>query len=267
MAKVITVASQKGGVGKTTTALNLGYSLSRFGDRVIVVDGDPQGGIGISTNLRKVTSTGLIQFMRGDCGPADIVMQSKDKAFSVVGIGINGPEDVFALETWGREKKLTQAIATLGENADYVIIDAPAGIGELVHSLFLASDSVLLVINCQIITLKTLPNFFKLMSYTQKENSSLRLEGILFTMMNKGKAEEAKLFNDFRQTYPEEVFFKTIIPNDALFTRASFKAIPIGLLSGGQRAARYYLDLAMELKERETQFGTGGGEDENEGLF
>lgn len=266
MGKIITIASQKGGVGKTTTALNLGYSLGRFGARVVILDSDPQGGIGISTNLKKVTSLGLINFLQGTTEVKDIVKYTKDRTMAIVGIGTDKPEDVLLLEKEAQNGNLGKSISTLAENVDYVIIDAPAGIGGLVNALFKASSSILIVLNSRILTLKTLPIILKMLTYSQKDNPDLRLEGIIFTMMNKDNKDEIRMYKEFKKTFPEEVFFKTIIPHDSLFEKASFKSIPIGLLRGGQKAARPYLDLAMELKERELQT-EGGIKDEDEGLF
>lgn len=267
MAKIITIASHKGGVGKTTTALNLGFSLSRLGGRVVLVDGDPQGSIGVSTNLKKVTSNGLVQLIKGKSRPQEIVMNTRNKSLAIVGTGIAGPDDMILLEDQARQGLLGGTIKALGESADYVIIDSPAGLGAIVTSYFAISQGVLLVINCSILTLKTIPAFLKMLYHCQRNNPQLRLEGIVFTMLHKDNPAEVKMFGEFRQTLPDEIFFKTTIPHDYLFEKAIMKAIPVGLMKDGQKAARAYFNLAMELKEREAQFGTGGDQDEDQGLF
>lgn len=269
MARIITIASQKGGVGKTTTALNLGFSLSRFGSRVLLIDGDPQGGMSIATNVRKRTDKGLIDIVRDGLPPQEIVMTTRDPLLAVAGIGQPTPPEIFMLEESAHHGVLQQAVRSVAAPFDYVIIDAPAGIGSLVNSWLCASDGVILVVMARLLSLKTLPSFLSLTQWVrERHNPALRLDGVLMTMINREHACESELLEEFRTSIPEEVAFRTMIPADEMFERASIKSLPVALLPGGQQAAKCYLDLAVELKERELLYQRGGMADEPvAGLF
>ena len=268
MGKIITVASHKGGVGKTTTVLNLGFSLSRFGQKVLLMDSDPQGAIGITSNLKKRTSKGLINLLKKDAKPEDVIITTKDKTMGVLGIGSLEPEDVFLLEKEARRGTLGKIIRSVAKEYDYAFIDSPAGIGTIVASVLSVSDSVLMPINCRTIAVKTLPSFLKLIQRLRgKINTNLRLEGIVITMtddMDSGRA----VFEEITNSFPPSVIFETFIPLDESFEIASSKAIPVGMLRGGEETAQAYMNLAIEFKKRELSDSTRGAKDEDvEGLF
>jgi len=267
MAKVITIASQKGGVGKTTTALNLGFSLSRIGARVLLVDGDPQGGMTIATNLKKRTELGLVNLLKDNLAAKEIVMVTKDGALAVTGIGKMDPEDVFLLEDWSRNGALGKAVTAMSAGFDYVIIDSPARVGSLVTSMLGVSDGVILVVVCKALSLKTIPSFLSLTKWVRgNTNPALKLDGVVVTMMDVASPTQAGLMAELKESLPEEVFFKTVIPYDEAFEIASVRSVPVSMLQGSQQAAKMYMDLAFEVKERESE---GGGADDEQvtGLF
>ena len=172
MRRIITIASQKGGVGKTTTALNLGYNLSRLGGRVLIVDGDPQGGITIASNLKKRTTMGIVNVLKKECGPGDIVMTTRENTLSIAGIGAMEPEDVLFFEAEALKGSLKELLRSLSREYSYVIVDAPAGIGGIVTSLLGASDSVIMVVHCRTLSLKTLPSFLKLIQWVKDKQNA-----------------------------------------------------------------------------------------------
>jgi len=268
MGKVITISSQKGGVGKTTTTLNLGFSLSRFGNRVLLVDGDPQGGMTIASNVKRRTSLGIIDLLKGGRALSDIIMQTRDRTLSVAGIGRMEPEDVFLLEDWAKDGKLGEVITAIASGFDYVLLDAPAGVGGLVTSLLSVSDSAIVVVLCKTLSLKTLPSFLALTKWVRDhKNPRLKLEGILISMMDRRNPLEAELLTEFKSTLPEEIFFKTIVPFEELIEKASNKSFPVALMPDSQQTNKYYIDLALELKEREMLAHTGGDDEHVTGLF
>ena len=269
MRRIVTVASQKGGVGKTTTALNLGYNLSRLGGRVLIVDGDPQAGITLASNLKKRTSKGLINVLKRDCSPADIIMTTKENTLSIAGIGIAEPQDVLLFESEASKGNLREVLRSLSADFSYVIIDAPAGIGATVAQLLAASDGVLMVAQCRTLSLKSLPSFLKLIQWVRQDrNPSLRFEGVVMTMMNEKNPYELQLYDETKKMFPEGALFRTTIPYNDLYEQASLKSLPIALLKDGGQAGKHYMELAMELKERELKSELGEEKDEDvEGLF
>ena len=269
MPRVLTIASQKGGVGKTTTALNLGYTLARLGHRVLLVDADPQGGMAIASNLRKRTEKGLVQLICGDAAPSDVVIEAKSSSLSVIGSGVTEPEDAEFIEGAARSGELGDTITRIAAPFDYVLLDAPAGIGGVVSALLTASDGVILMMRCRTLLLKSLPIFLKLVRQIRSEkNLRLSLEGALVTMWDPRNPLEKDLFEELTATVPDALFFRTVIPYDDRFEEASIKAIPMYLLPDARDASRPYLELAMEIKERELLRGIGETDDEQvDGLF
>jgi len=268
MGRIITVASQKGGVGKTTTALNLGYCLSRYGSRVMLIDGDPQGGMAIASNLIKQTDKGLIDLVKDNARAEDIVIGTRDKTMSVAGLGTLSPADVILLETEARNGTFGMLVKTLTSGYDYVIIDAPAGVGVLPASLLSISDSVMLAVNCRAISLKTIPLFLKLFKTIREEhNRQLLFEGVLVTMFDQRSEIEKQILGEIRKRFPADAFFKTMVPHNDLYERASLNSVPVAMMPQGVHAARPYFELALEIKDKELQ-GKEGVSDENiVGLF
>ena len=269
MEKIITIASQKGGVGKTTIALNLAYSLGRLGSRVLLIDGDPQGGIAIASNLRGETKLGLIDLMKNNCRPEEIMKATRDDSMRIVGIGQLEPEDVFILEEEARSGSLAMMIKSLTSGFDYIVIDSPAGVGGIVSSILSISHSAMMIVNCRSISLKTIPIFLKLMKEIKaKQNPSLEFEGVVINMLNRENGLENQILEQIRQSLPSDAIFRTIVPFDEYFEKASLHAVPVALMPKGLVAAKPFFELALELKVRENK--VEAGEDDGEqimGLF
>lgn len=269
MSKIIAIASQKGGVGKTTTALNLGHSLARFGSKVMLIDCDPQGGMTIATNLAKQTKLGVIDLLKDSAKPEDIICITKDKSMAVLGLGTLQPEDVLLLENEARSGTFGMLLQSLTKDYDYTVLDSPSGVGALPASLLSISDSVIITINCRVISLKTIPLFLKLIKDIKKEhNKKLDLEGVLITMYDDKNPMEKQILGEIKKMFPKHAFFQTIIPYSKDYEMASLHSVPAAMLPNGLQTARPYFEIAMELKEKEKRPKTGGQRDEEiMGLF
>ena len=143
MARIVTVGSHKGGVGKTTTVLNLGHAFSRLGRRVLIVDADPQGGLALASNLKARARAGLAQALRGEATREQIVATTRDGLLSVAGAGGDQNTDVLELEAAAASGALGQLLRRLADGQDLVLVDAPAGVGRYLHGLLLAMYDVL----------------------------------------------------------------------------------------------------------------------------
>jgi chromosome partitioning protein len=271
MGKIITVASQKGGVGKTTTTLNLGFSLTRFNAKVMLVDGDPQGGMAIASNLVKQTDLGLVHLLKNTVKAEEIVFSTKDRTMGVVGLGNLQPEDVLFLEHEARNGTLGMLLQSLARGYDYVFIDAPSGVGGIPASLLSISDSVLIIVNCRALSLKTIPMFLKLVKEIKSlHNPRLELEGVIITMYNEKSNVEKQILGEIRKSFPPQAFFQTLIPYSEYYEEASLHSVPVALMPQGLKAARPYIEIAMELKEREARLKKNAGDRDDEeimGLF
>jgi chromosome partitioning protein len=269
MPKIIAVSSHKGGVGKTTIALNLGFCLSRLGHRVLVIDIDPQGGIAVISNLKKRTTLGFINLLKNNCPIEDALVTTKDQSMALIGLGNLVPDDVLLMEKEALRGNLGRVVRGICEEYDYVFVDTPTGLGGIVTALLTISSSVILPLNCRTITIKTLPAYLKLIQKVKQQlNSQLRLDGIVINMLDTRNRSELALFEEVRDKFPASAFFETTIPLDEHFEMANIRAVPISLLAEESNAARSYMDLAMELKVRELHERTKGTHHEFvEGLF
>ncbi len=269
MNKIIAIASHKGGVGKTTTVLNLGFSLNKLGQKVMLIDCDPQGGIAIASNLKNRNVLGIINLLKNDASPKDVITSTRNKTMSVVGIGSIEPEDVLFIEKEALRGNLGRIIQSISDGFDYILLDSPAGLGGIVTALLTVSSGVIIPINCRSLIVKTIPSLLKLINRVRdKLNPSLRIEGMLINMFNETKTSEIEVYNEIIKQFPTTVFFNTLIPFDENVERASINAIPVGMLPKAQNIARAYIDLAAELKIREIQENMGGVVNEySEGLF
>jgi len=269
MSKIITIASQKGGVGKTTIAFNLAYTLGKLGNSVLLVDGDPQGGISVASNLKKRTKLGIIDVLKVSSDISSAVEITKDKFLNILGMGSPEPKDIDLIENMARNGDLGNAIKGLSDKYKYIIIDAPAGIGSVVTSLLSVSDSTILVVNCKTFSLKTIPLFLKAMKMVRDEkNPTLDLEGVLINMFNSSSKIESDIFSKINDVFPEKTLFRTVIPFNEYFERAGMFAVPVSLMPNGAEQGRVFIDLALELQERNSKFLKGEENDKPiAGLF
>lgn len=266
MGKIVAVASQKGGVGKTTTTLNLGFALSRLGGRVLLIDGDPQGSLGAATDLRRRTELGLLQLLRGEARASEVIAPSRDGALAVLGTGAKDPDDFKELEQRLCDASFASTLRGLAEPFSHAVLDAPSGVGRLTTALLLASDGVILPIVPRGLAVKTLPAFLKTIHQVRRGgHAKLRIDGIVIGMVHPGSAAEARLVEELRASLPEDVLFQTVIPHDEVFEEATSRGLPVLMVPGGKAVARAYLDLALELRER--AFGIEDQDGETAGLF
>ncbi len=262
MKKTIAIISQKGGVGKTTTAFNLGYSLSLTGNKVLVIDGDPQGGVALSCNLKTRTAKGLIHALKGTLEKETDVIEYLQDSFAVAGVGIEQPEDILYFEEAAASGTLGSLIQTLAADFDIVLIDAPVGVGRIVKALLEVCDSYLLLINCKAGTVKSLPRLIKLADYLkQSVNQDMELEGIVTTMFDKTISSEEKIFNHFKARLPNDFFLDIVIPYDSRYELAAIKAIPVALLADGTSTSEPYRKLALEILAKNESKGDRKADD------
>jgi len=267
MRRVLTIASQKGGVGKTTTALNLAYSFGRLGGRVLLFDLDPQSGLTIATNLRRKTKSGLVDYIKAAASADEIRAVTKDGVLTIVGIGNLAAAEIGRYERAAWDGTLKKAVNELSRGYDAVVIDAPAGVGGVVRAMLELSHGVVLVLNCRAITLKSLPAFLSLLKdVAEKTNPTLRLEGVLASMVDSRSPAEDQFLAQLRTMMPD-LLLRHLIPHAEIVEQASSKCLPLALVEGGEELARIYLELAIELRERELAQARPQADDDDIGLF
>ncbi len=271
MSRIITIGSQKGGTGKTTTAINLGCSIGRLLGRTLIIDLDPQGGLSIGTNLRNFTASGITDLIAGRHTKEDILAEAKDGSITVVGIGSTSGGSVRQLETLALAGRLAETLVDLSAGFEYTLIDAPAGIGSIVQAALRASDGVIIPTDCNSLTLKSLPLFLDLIHQIGSEpgprKSDLHIDGILISRYDERSATERTIREQLFDVVSPEAFFRTIIPFDEAFASASLMAAPVILQNAHAHIARLYVDLALEIRERERPAAGARQSDEPARIF
>ena len=253
MSRIIAIANQKGGVGKTTTAINLGACLAVAEKRTLIVDIDPQANATSGVGIRKEDVEDSIYDVLVDDVPLDDVI-SRSVHFSHLDIA-PATRDLVGVEVElvrrkGRETLLRDALAPIRDRYDYILIDAPPSLGMLTLNTLAAADSVLIPIQCEFYALEGLSQLLNTVRIVQKNlNPRLQIEGVLLTMfdsrlnLSKQVAEEAKEYFGPR-------VFRTNIPRNVRIAEAPSFGEPIVMYDIMSVGAKSYLALAQEVIER-----------------
>lgn len=252
MGKIIAIANQKGGVGKTTTAINLSASLVAAEKSCLIVDCDPQGNATTGLGLDKAAlSQGLYEWLLGSAKGEDIIAQTAMPGLELIGAtsDLIGAE-VEMTNVESREYRLTNKIGPLREKYDYLVLDCPPSLGFLTLNALTATDSVLVPLQCEYYALEGLSELLKTLNAVKRRlNPSLKLSGILLTMYDARNNLSLQVEEEVRNHFKEGVF-TTIIPRNVRLSEAPSHGKPILLYDIKSKGAQSYLDLARELISR-----------------
>jgi len=248
LSKVIAVVNQKGGVGKTTTAVNVSTILAKKGKKVLLIDSDPQGNATSGLGIDKNTDKSIYDVIINDVEIKEAIIESPVKNLWVCPSNINlAGAEVELVPMMAREQKLKEKLEKVENDFHYVIIDCPPSLGLLTLNAFTASNSLLIPIQCEYYALEGVGQLINTINLVRKQlNKSLYIEGVVLTMNDARTNLSNQVINEVK-TYFKDNVYKTIIPRNVKLSEAPSYGMPITVYAPKSKGARCYEKLTNEI--------------------
>ena len=248
MGKIIAVANQKGGVGKTTTAVNISTILAKRGKKVMLIDADPQGNASSGLGLEKEVENSLYDVLINEVEINQTLQNTDIKNLKVCPSNMNlAGAEVELVSQMSREQRLKEKIDEIREDYDYILIDCPPSLGLITLNAFTASNSVLIPVQCEYYALEGLGQLLNTINLVKKHlNKELEIEGAVLTMYDMRTNLSNQVVREVNRYFGDKVY-KTVIPRNIKLSEAPSYGMPITLYDEKSKGARAYEKLAREI--------------------
>lgn len=249
MGKIIAITNQKGGVGKTTTTVNLGASLAELGHKVLLIDIDPQGnatsGVGVD---KGVLDNCIYSLIIGDAEADQVIIETEFNNLSIIPATIQlAGAEIELVSAISREEKLKKALEAVQHNYDFILIDCPPSLGLLTLNALTAATSVLIPVQAEYYALEGLSQLLNTIRLVQKHlNRNLLIEGVLLTMFDARTNLGIQVIEEVKMYFQEKVY-QAIIPRNIRLGEAPSHGKPITVYDPRSKGAEVYLELAKEV--------------------
>ncbi|MCC6318925.1 MAG: ParA family protein [Gemmatimonadaceae bacterium] len=253
MGRVLAVVSQKGGVGKTTTSVNLAAAFARRGLKTLIVDMDPQGAVRYGVGLRRGHPTyGFADYLNGQRSLREIILPTALPWLRVILAGSvsDASDHTFYQQLVAETSVVRDLVAIAQERCDVVVIDTPPGLGPIVHRVLECSQHVIVPLQCEPLALQTTPQILRGIQDVVDANKDLTLDGILLTMFEPGNATSERVAAYVQAHLPRNLIFDVRIPRTDAALEAFAAGQPVVLRTPADPAAQAYVNLATLLAER-----------------
>ena len=248
LGKIIAVANQKGGVGKTTTAITLSSILAKKSKKVLLIDADPQGNATSGVGIEKKTEKSVYELLVEDTSAEEIIQESSIKNLKICPSNINlAGAEVELVSMISREQRLKEKLEEIKEQFDYIIIDCPPSLGLITLNAFTAANSVLIPIQCEYYALEGLGQLINTINLVKKHlNKNLEVEGALLTMYDMRTNLSNQVVKEVKNYFGDKVY-KTVIPRNVKLSEAPSYGMPITEYDARSKGAKSYEKFVKEL--------------------
>ncbi len=252
MGKIIAFANQKGGVGKTTTCVNVAAYIAAMGKRVLLIDLDPQGNATSGVGIEKTSSTKTIyNVIDGDAIIDEVIVSTEVPGLDFVPATIDlAGAEIDLVQMPNRENVIKNRLSRIKDRYDYIFIDCPPSLGLLTVNALTSCNSIVIPIQCEFYALEGLTQLMNTIKLVKKHlNPSLDIEGVVLTMKDSRSNLISQVSEEIKAFFGKKVF-ETSIPRNIRLAEAPSHGTPIGMYDASSKGAKAYLDLAEEILQR-----------------